>query len=117
MEDTAQKLIHAVRSCRLFRPMTFEEAKALCLALSEPMIRENKRAMEATLNDEDYRAAARHLVRMAVRAGTRSLSPAHLQRHFRLMVVSSRERAEIVDAFPVKSASPGVAQLAARYTP
>jgi hypothetical protein len=42
-----KKITTAVRSWRLFRPMTFEEAKTLCRALSESMIREHELAMKA----------------------------------------------------------------------
>jgi hypothetical protein len=35
IEDTLKEIIHAVRRCRLLRTMTLDEAKALCLALTE----------------------------------------------------------------------------------
>jgi hypothetical protein len=69
MEDTVKKIIHTVRNCCLFRPMTFEEAKRLCMALSKLLVQENTRAMNAPLDHDDDRAVALHLVRM-----TKSLS-------------------------------------------
>jgi hypothetical protein len=46
------------RSCRVFRPLTLEEAKGICLALTEPMIRESELALKASLDHDDYRVAA-----------------------------------------------------------
>ncbi|WP_224360683.1 transposase [Hyalangium versicolor] len=43
-----KKIICVVRSCRLLRPMTLEEAKALCLVLTEAMILEQERTRKAT---------------------------------------------------------------------
>jgi hypothetical protein len=96
MGDTMKKIIHAVRSCRVFRQMTLEEAKDICLTLTEPMIRENELALKAALDHDDYSAAARHWGRMAVRAGKTCLKPASMLLHFRLLVGRSREREDII---------------------
>lgn len=91
-----KKIIHAVRSFRVFRPMTLEEAKNICHTLTEPLIRESELAMKAALDQDDYPAAARHLIRMAVHAGKTSLKPASLLLHLRLLVGSSQEQADII---------------------
>jgi hypothetical protein len=52
--------------------------------------------MKAALDNDDYRAAARHLVRMAVHVGKTSLKPASLLLHLRLLVGSSQEREDII---------------------
>jgi hypothetical protein len=96
MEDTVKKMIHVVRSSRVFRPMTLEEAKEICLTLTEPMLRENELALKAALDHDDYSAVARHLVRMAVHAGRTSLKPVSLLLHLRLLMGSSRERVDII---------------------
>jgi hypothetical protein len=96
MEETVKKIIHVVRSCRVFRPMTLEEANKICLTLTEPMIREHELALKAALDRDDYRAAARHMVLTAVHAGKTGLKPASLLLHLRLLVGSSRERENII---------------------
>jgi hypothetical protein len=96
MEDTVKRIINAVRNCRLFRPMTFEEAKHICRALNEPMVRDNTRVLKTALDHNDYRTAARQLIRMAWYARRFCLSRASLLLHFRLLVGKSQERLAII---------------------
>jgi hypothetical protein len=86
MEDTLKKIIHVVRSWRLFRPMTLEEAKALCLALTESMVREHKWTIKAT----------QHLVPMPRSTWRLLLSRASLLLHVRFLVGSTKERTDII---------------------
>jgi hypothetical protein len=94
MEDTMKKIIHAVRSCRLFRPMKFAEAKRLCMDLSKPMVGEHEQA--AALNHDDYRAVALHLIQMTKRARRLRLSRSSLLLHFRLLVGKKQEQEDII---------------------
>ncbi len=91
-----KKIIQAIRSYRLFRPMTFEEAKRLCMALSKPLVREHERIMKVSLGHDDDRAVALHLIRMARYSWLLRLSHSSLLLHFRLLVGSKNERADIV---------------------
>ncbi|MDY7233337.1 hypothetical protein [Hyalangium rubrum] len=50
-----KKIIHTVRSCCLFRAMTFEEAKRLCMNLSKSIVREHERTRKAALDRNDDR--------------------------------------------------------------
>jgi hypothetical protein len=85
MEDTVKKIIHAIRSCRLFRPMTFEEAKSLCLALSEYMAREHELARKGA-----------HPFRLRLYAVKPRLAKASLLLHIRFLVGSKKERTDII---------------------
>jgi len=91
-----KKIITAVRNCRLFRPMTFEEAKCLCRILSKPIVCENTSILKTPLDHDDHRGVARHLVWMAKRTRRLRLSRARLLLHFRLLVGSSQERGDII---------------------
>jgi hypothetical protein len=85
MEVTVKTIIRAVRSCRLFRPMTFEEAKALCLELSESMIREHRRTMKGS-----------RPFRLRLYAVKTRLAKASLLLHIRFLVGSKKERTDII---------------------
>ncbi len=91
-----KKIIHAVRSWRLFRPMKFEEAKRLCMDLSKILVQENTHTMKADLDRDDDRAVALHLVRMTRRVRRLRLSRASLLLHFRLLVGKKQEREDII---------------------
>jgi hypothetical protein len=86
MEDTLKKIIHAVRSCRLLRPMTLREAKTLCLALTEVMLLEQERTMKAT----------QHLVPMPRSTRGILLSRASVLLQIRFLVGSKKERTAII---------------------
>lgn len=79
-----KKIIHAVRSWRPFRPMTLEEAKILCLALSESMVRNHELAgkMARPFRLRLY-TVKRHLT-------------AGLLLHVRFLVGSKKERTDII---------------------
>jgi hypothetical protein len=85
MEDTVKKIIHAGRSCRLFRPITFEEAKTLCLALSESKARQNALARKVA-----------HPFRLRLYAVKTRLAKASLLLHIRFLVGSKKERTDII---------------------
>ncbi len=91
-----KKITRAIRSCRLFRPMTFEEAKRLCLDLSKAMVREHERTMKAALDHDDDRSVALHLLRMTKYARKFRLSRASLLLNFRLLVGNTQEREAII---------------------
>jgi hypothetical protein len=96
MEDTVKKIITAVQSCRLFRSMTFEEAKRLCMDLSKPLVQENAPTMKAALDKDDDRAVALHLARMTRRTRRLRLSRSSLLLHFRLLVGKKKEQEDII---------------------
>jgi hypothetical protein len=79
-----KKIIRAVRHCRLCRPMTFEEAKSLCLALSESMVRNHELAgkMARPFRLRLY-TVKRHLTK-------------GLLLHIRFLVGSKKERTDII---------------------
>ncbi|MDC0708746.1 hypothetical protein POL68_09730 [Stigmatella sp. ncwal1] len=91
-----KKIIHNIRSCRLFRPMTFEEAKRLCTGLSKSMMREHEGTMNAPLDRNDDRAVALHLVQMTKRTRRLRLSRSSLLLHFRLLVGNKQEQEDII---------------------
>ncbi len=91
-----KKIIHPSRSCRLFRPITFEEAKTLCLALTKSMVREHEQPMNASLDRNDDRAVALHLVQMTKRTRRLRLSRSSLLLHFRLLVGKKKEREDVI---------------------
>jgi len=80
MEDTLKKIIHAVRRCRLLRTMTLEEAKALCLALSDQIAHENTRAQRAS-----------HPLRLRLYAVKTRMAVGSLLLHVRFLVGSKKE--------------------------
>jgi hypothetical protein len=96
MEDTMKKIIHAVRSWRLLRPMKFEEAKRLCMDLTKSMVREHEQPMNASLDRNDDRAVALHLVQMTKRTRRLRLSRSSLLLHFRLLVGKKKEQEDII---------------------
>jgi hypothetical protein len=96
MEDTVKKIITAVRTCHLFRPMTFEEAKRLCLDLSKPLVHKHERTMNASLDRNDDRAVALHLVQMTKRTRRLRLNRSSLLLHFRLLVGKKQEQEDII---------------------
>lgn len=79
-----KKIITTVRDCRLFRPMTLEEAKILCLALSESMVRNHELAgkMARPFRLRLY-TVKRHLT-------------TGLLLHIRFLVDSKKERTDII---------------------
>jgi hypothetical protein len=85
MEDTLKKIIHAVRSCRLLRPMTFEEAKTLCLGLNESMAREH-----------ELPGKGAHPFRLHLYAVKAYLRKGSLLLHIRFLVGSKKERTDII---------------------
>jgi hypothetical protein len=80
-----KKIIHAVRSCRLLRPMTLEEAKTLCLALSEQIAHENTWAQRAP-----------HPFRLRLYTVKPHLTKDSLLLHVRFLVGSKKERTDII---------------------
>ena len=80
-----KKIIHAVRNCRLFRPITLGEAKALCLTLSQSMAR----------NDELAGKMA-HPFRLRLYTVKTHLTKDSLLLHVRFLVGSKKERTDIV---------------------
>ncbi|WP_143075943.1 hypothetical protein [Stigmatella erecta] len=80
-----KKIIHAVRSCRLLRPMTLEEAKALCLVLTEAMLREHELARKGAPP-----------FRLRLYAVKPHLAKASLLLHIRFLVGSKKERTDII---------------------
>ena len=78
-------IITAVRNCRLFRPMTLEEAKALCLWLTEAMIREHALARKGA-----------HPFRLRLYAVKPCLVMGCLLLYVRFLVGSQKERADII---------------------
>jgi hypothetical protein len=96
MEDTVKKIITAVRSCRLFRPMTFAEAKRLCMDISKPLVQANTRATKVAQDHDDDRAVALHLVRMTKRTRRLRLNRSSLLLHFRLLVGKKQEQEDII---------------------
>ena len=85
MEDILKKIIHAVRSCRLLRPMMLEEAKALCLALTEAMAREDERTRKSA-----------HPFGLRLYAVKPRLAVGSLLLHVRFVVGSKKERTDII---------------------
>jgi hypothetical protein len=85
MENTVKKIIHAVRSWRPFRPMTLEEAKTLCLTLSESMDR----------NRELAGKMARPF-RLRLYTVKTHLTKDGLLLHVRFLVGSKKERTDII---------------------
>ncbi len=79
------KIIHVVRSWRPFRPMTFEEAKTLCLALSESMERNYELAGKMA------RPFRLHLYTVKTH-----LTKESLLLHVRFLVGSKKERTDII---------------------
>ncbi len=80
-----KKIIHAVRSCRLLRTMSLEEAKALCLALSEQIAHESARAQRAS-----------HPFWLRLYAVKPHLAVGSLVLHARFLVGSKKERTDII---------------------
>ena len=80
-----KKIITTVRSCRVFRPMTLEEAKILCLALSESMVR----------NHELTGKMARPF-RLRLYTVKTHLTKDSLLLHVRFLVGSKKERTDII---------------------
>ena len=80
-----KKIIHAVRNCRLFRPMTFAEAKCLCQTLNESMAREHALAKKGV-----------HPFLLRLYAVKPRLSRACLLLHVRFLVGSKKERTDII---------------------
>jgi hypothetical protein len=80
-----KKIITTVRRCRLFRPMTFEEAKALCLALNESMAREHALAKKGV-----------HPFLLRLYAVKACLAKGSLLLHVRFLVGSKKERTDII---------------------
>ncbi|WP_408890774.1 hypothetical protein ACJ2CR_10445 [Myxococcus faecalis] len=80
-----KKIIHAVRRCRLLRTMTLNEAKTLCLALSEAMAHEHERPRKGA-----------HPFRLRLYAVKPCLSRPSLLLHVRFLVGSKKERTNII---------------------
>ncbi|HYI02721.1 hypothetical protein [Hyalangium sp.] len=80
-----KKIITTVRSCRLFRPITLEEAKTLCLTLSESMAR----------NHEVTGKMARPF-RLRLYTVKTHLTKESLLLHIRFLVGSKKERTDII---------------------
>jgi hypothetical protein len=80
-----KKIIHAVRSWRPFRSMTLEEAKILCLTLSESMAR----------NHELAGRMARPF-RLRLYTVKTHLTKESLLLHVRFLVGSTKERTDII---------------------
>jgi hypothetical protein len=80
-----KKIITTVRSCHLFRTMTFEEAKTLCLALSESMAREQELARKVAPP-----------FRLRLYAVKPRLAMGCLLLHIRFLVGSKKERTDII---------------------
>lgn len=88
-------ILTILRSHRLVRPMTVEEAKSISLELLRPMVREHDLAVRAALGD-DRRAAVRHLGQMSLYAVKMSLMQHSILLHLRLLVGSKKERMAIL---------------------
>lgn len=80
-----KKIITTVRDCRLFRPMTLEEAKILCLDLSESIAR----------NHELAGKMARPF-RLRLYTVKTHLTKESLLLHIRFLVGSKKERTDII---------------------
>jgi hypothetical protein len=80
-----KKIILAVRSWRLFWPMTLEEAKAHCLTLSESMARNHELAGKMT-----------QPFRLRFYAVKPRLAMGSLLLHIRFLVGSKKERTDII---------------------
>ncbi|MDC0708423.1 hypothetical protein POL68_08085 [Stigmatella sp. ncwal1] len=80
-----KRIIHAVRNCRLFRPMSFEEAKALYGVLSESMVR--SKAQASTDENTPYRLSL-HGLKTCLTKGSLLL-------HSRFLVGSKKEQVDI----------------------
>ncbi len=85
MEENLKKIIRPIRSCRLFRPLTLEEAKTLCLPLSESMVR----------NHELAGKMARPF-RLRLYTVKTHLTKDSLLLHIRFLVGSKKERSDII---------------------
>ncbi len=91
-----KSIIHILRSHRLVRPMTEEEAKSISLELLRPMVREHELAMKAALDDEDGLATLLHLGWVSLYAVKTSLTVSSILLHLRLLVGSKKERTAIL---------------------
>ncbi|WP_426751132.1 hypothetical protein [Myxococcus sp. Y35] len=91
-----KSIIHLLRSHRLVRPMTEEEAKFIAIELLRPMVRVHELAMKAALEDEDSLATLRHLGRVSLYAVKTSLTRRSILLHLRLLVGSEQERTAIL---------------------
>ncbi|WP_141326346.1 hypothetical protein [Myxococcus sp. AB025B] len=89
-------ILTILRSHRLVRPMTEEEAKSISLELLRPMVREHELAMKAALADEDGLATLLHLGWMSLYAVKTSLTVSSILLHLRLLVGSKKERMDII---------------------
>ncbi|WNZ59532.1 hypothetical protein QEG98_26180 [Myxococcus sp. MxC21-1] len=92
-----KRILTLLRSHRLVRPMTEEEAKSISIELLRPLALEHERALKAGLNDEDLLAALRHLGRMSLYAVKSNLTQRSILLHLRLLVGSKKERAAIIN--------------------
>ncbi|MBZ4420163.1 hypothetical protein [Myxococcus sp. RHSTA-1-4] len=73
-----KRILTILRSYRLVRPMTEEEAKSISIELLRPLALEHERALKAGLDDEDLLAAFRHLARMSIHTIRSSLTKGSL---------------------------------------
>jgi hypothetical protein len=80
-----KKIILAVRSWRLFRPMTLEEAKALCLTRSKSMARNHELAGKMA-----------QPLRLRLYTVKTHLTKDSLLLHVRFLVGSKKERSDII---------------------
>lgn len=85
MEDTLKKIIHAVRNWRLFRPITLEEAKTLCSALSE-----------STAHNHELARKIACPFTLRLYAVKPRLAVGCLLLHVRFIVGSKKERSDII---------------------
>ncbi len=92
-----KRILTILRSHRLVRPMTEEEAKSISIELLRPLALEHERALKAGLDDEDLLAAFRHLARMSSHSIRSSLTKGSLLLNLRLLVGSRKERAAIIN--------------------
>ncbi|WP_037584312.1 hypothetical protein [Stigmatella aurantiaca] len=85
-----KKIIHAIRNYRLFRPMSFEEAKALYRVLSESMVRSKAQVLMAASTDESSP------FRLNLHAVKTCLTKGSLRLHSRFLLGSKKEQVDIL---------------------